>query len=81
MVVYVLLSSVSYYLINVPKLLFLFLHRHNENKKRKAQEKSGDGSISTVLEEDEELGRTGSSNEDGLQSLLDNVEDFGKQRW
>ncbi|KAL7539683.1 hypothetical protein ACHAXR_009488 [Thalassiosira sp. AJA248-18] len=62
-----------------------FLHdlklilRHNEKKKRLAKEKSGikpsDDSISTVLEEDEELGQT-DSNEDGLQSLLGNVEDL-----
>jgi len=52
--------------------------RHKERKKRIAKEKLGlkhsDDSISTVLEEDEELGRTDSN--DGLQSLLENVEDL-----
>mmetsp|Transcript_16014 Transcript_16014/g.28881 ORF Transcript_16014/g.28881 Transcript_16014/m.28881 type:complete len:868 (-) Transcript_16014:109-2712(-) len=52
--------------------------RHKEKKKRIAKEKLGlkhsDDSISTVLEEDEELGRTDSN--DGLQSLLENVEDL-----
>lgn len=63
-----------------------FLHdlklilRHKEKKKGVAKkDKSGrkpsDDSISTVLEEDEELGRTDSSDE-GLHSLIDNVEDL-----
>ncbi|KAL7549821.1 hypothetical protein ACHAWF_013083 [Thalassiosira exigua] len=60
-----------------------FLHdlklimRHKERRKRAAKEKSGskpmsDDSISTVLEEDEELG--GSDSNDGLRSLLVDVE-------
>mmetsp|Transcript_18137 Transcript_18137/g.39204 ORF Transcript_18137/g.39204 Transcript_18137/m.39204 type:complete len:541 (-) Transcript_18137:332-1954(-) len=64
-----------------------FLHdlklilRRKEKKKRKTNENAdlkpnSDDSISTVLEEDEELGHTDSSNEDGLQSLLDNVGDL-----
>lgn len=55
----------------------LFSNRHKERKKL-AKEKAvlkpkSDDSISTVLEEDEELGRTDSS-EDGLQTLLHDVE-------
>lgn len=55
------------------------LARHKETKKRRAKERAEDklkldDSMSTVLEEDEELGRTDSS--EGLQSLLDNVEDL-----
>jgi len=52
--------------------------RHKERKKRLTKEKAGnkpsDDSISTVLEEDEELGQSDSTH--GLQSLLDNVEVF-----
>ena len=61
---------------------FIFVpYRHKEKRKKTLKEKAGtkaksDDSISTVLEEDEELGGSTGLNEDGLQSLLDNVEDF-----
>ena len=56
-------------------------YRHKEKRKKALKEKAGtkpksDDSISTVLEEDEELGGSTGLNEDGLQSLLDNVEDL-----
>lgn len=53
--------------------------RHKERKKQLAREKLGtkptsDESITTLLEEDEEIGQTDSN--DGLSSLLDNVGDL-----
>ena len=56
-------------------------YRHKEKRKTRLKEKAGtkpksDDSISTVLEEDEELGGSSGLNKDGLQSLLDNVEDL-----
>jgi len=52
--------------------------QHKEKKKRIAKERASklksDDSISTVLEEDEELGASDSTG--ALQSLLDNVEDL-----
>lgn len=64
-----------------------FLHdlklimQHKKEKKRIAKEKFGgkptsDDSISTVLEEDEEMGMGHTDSTGGLQSLLDNVEDL-----
>ena len=64
-----------------------FLHdlklimQHKKEKKRIAKEKFGgkptsDDSISTVLEEDEEMGMDHTDSTGGLQSLLDNVEDL-----
>ena len=45
-------------------------------KEKAGTKPKSDDSISTVLEEDEELGGSTGLNEDGLQSLLDNVEDL-----
>ena len=45
-------------------------------KEKAGTKPKSDDSISTVLEEDEELGGSSGLNEDGLQSLLDNVEDL-----
>jgi len=54
--------------------------RHNEKKKRlsklKSDGKPSDDSISTVLEEDEELG----SSDDGLQSLLSDMDEYLENR-
>lgn len=48
--------------------------KHKTTKERKGLERKSDDSISTVLEEDEEdeLERSDSNNDDGLQSLLEN---------
>lgn len=55
--------------------------RHNEKKKKMSKQKdtkpNSDGSISTVLEQDEELGCSESS-DDGLRSLLENDDGFVK---
>jgi len=45
-------------------------------KEKAGTKPKSDDSISTVLEEDEELGGSTGLNEDGLQSLLGNVEDL-----
>ena len=55
------------------------LYRHNKNKRKKTNKLSSEDDISTVLEEDEELG-DGESSDNGLDSLLQDVEGLLESR-
>ena len=55
------------------------MHRHNKNKRKSKKDKLNDDDVSTVLEEDEEAG-DGDSTDNGIDTLLENVEGLIESR-
>lgn len=51
----------------------VFTSRHNKRKKAKKDKLNGDDDVSTVLEEDEELG-DGDASDNGIDTLIDDVD-------
>lgn len=57
------------------------LSRHNKNKRKRKKDKVSDDDVSTVLEEDEEEeAGDGDSTDNGIDTLLDNVEGLLESR-